>query len=47
MIQINETAARTIGALMAKQDIDEGGLRVGVNLTCIEISSASWVFLAN
>src|ERR1700737_3903608 len=30
MIQISETAARTIRKLMAKQGIDEGGLRVGV-----------------
>ena len=30
MIQITETAARTIRTLMAKQGIDEGGLRVGV-----------------
>src|SRR4030095_13203581 len=30
MIQISETAARRIRALMAKQGIDEGGLRVGV-----------------
>jgi iron-sulfur cluster assembly protein len=30
MIQITETAARKIRALMAKQGIDEGGLRVGI-----------------
>ena len=30
MIQISETAARQIRTLMAKQGIDEGGLRVGV-----------------
>src|SRR5262245_2773614 len=30
MIQISETAARKIRSLMAKQGIDEGGLRVGV-----------------
>jgi iron-sulfur cluster assembly protein len=30
MIQISETAAGKIRALMAKQGIDEGGLRVGV-----------------
>src|SRR3954466_8395459 len=30
MIQISEGAARKIRALMAKQGIDEGGLRVGV-----------------
>ena len=30
MIQISETAARQIRKLMAKQGIDEGGLRVGV-----------------
>ena len=30
MIQITETAARKIRTLMAKQGIDEGGLRVGV-----------------
>jgi iron-sulfur cluster assembly protein len=30
MIQISETAARTIRKLMAKQGINEGGLRVGV-----------------
>jgi iron-sulfur cluster assembly protein len=30
MIQITETAAHTIRKLMAKQGIDEGGLRVGV-----------------
>ena len=30
MIQISETAARKIRTLMAKQGIDEGGLRVGV-----------------
>ena len=30
MIQISETAARRIRVLMAKQGIDEGGLRVGV-----------------
>ncbi len=30
MIQITETAAHKIRALMAKQGIDEGGLRVGV-----------------
>jgi len=30
MIQISETAARQIRALMAKQGLDEGGLRVGV-----------------
>ena len=30
MIEITETAAHKIHALMAKQGIDEGGLRVGV-----------------
>ena len=30
MIEISETAARKIRTLMAKQGIDEGGLRVGV-----------------
>jgi iron-sulfur cluster assembly protein len=30
MIQITELAARKIRALMAKQGIDEGGLRIGV-----------------
>ena len=30
MIQISEGAARKIRTLMAKQGIDEGGLRVGV-----------------
>ena len=30
MIQISETAARKIRTLMAKQGIDDGGLRVGV-----------------
>lgn len=30
MIQITETAAHKIRSLMAKQGIDEGGLRVGV-----------------
>ena len=30
MIQISETAAQTIRKLMAKQGINEGGLRVGV-----------------
>ena len=30
MIQISEVAAHRIRALMAKQGIDEGGLRVGV-----------------
>jgi Fe-S cluster assembly iron-binding protein IscA len=30
MIEISETAARKIRRLMAKQGIDEGGLRVGV-----------------
>jgi iron-sulfur cluster assembly protein len=30
MIEITETAARKIRTLMAKQGIDEGGLRVGV-----------------
>ena len=30
MIQISETAARKIRTLMAKQGINEGGLRVGV-----------------
>ena len=30
MIQISETAARQIRTLMAKQGLDEGGLRVGV-----------------
>jgi len=30
MIQITETAAQKIRTLMAKQGIDEGGLRVGV-----------------
>ena len=30
MIEISETAARTIRTLMAKQGIAEGGLRVGV-----------------
>ena len=30
MIQISDTAARKIRSLMAKQGIDEGGLRVGV-----------------
>jgi iron-sulfur cluster assembly protein len=30
MIQISETAARKIQSLMAKQGIDDGGLRVGV-----------------
>src|SRR5439155_21938139 len=30
MIEITETAARQIRTLMAKQGIDEGGLRVGV-----------------
>lgn len=30
MIQITDTAARKIRALMAKQGIDDGGLRVGV-----------------
>ena len=30
MIQITETAAHTIRRLMAKEGIDEGGLRVGV-----------------
>jgi iron-sulfur cluster assembly protein len=30
MIQISETAAKKIRSLMAKQGIDEGGLRVGV-----------------
>jgi iron-sulfur cluster assembly protein len=30
MIQISETAARQIRKLMAKQGLDEGGLRVGV-----------------
>lgn len=30
MIQITDTAARKIRTLMAKQGIDEGGLRVGV-----------------
>jgi iron-sulfur cluster assembly protein len=29
MIQISETAARQIRTLMAKQGLDEGGLRVG------------------
>ena len=29
-IEISETAARKIRTLMAKQGIDEGGLRVGV-----------------
>jgi iron-sulfur cluster assembly protein len=30
MIQISETAAKKIRSLMAKQGIDEGGLRVGI-----------------
>ena len=30
MIEITETAARKIRTLMAKQGLDEGGLRVGV-----------------
>ena len=30
MIQISETAACRIRALMARQGLDEGGLRVGV-----------------
>jgi iron-sulfur cluster assembly protein len=30
MIQMTETAARKIRALMARQGLDEGGLRVGV-----------------
>src|SRR3954464_2515948 len=30
MIEISETAAKKIRTLMAKQGIDEGGLRVGV-----------------
>jgi iron-sulfur cluster assembly protein len=30
MIQISDTAARKIRALMAKQGIEDGGLRVGV-----------------
>jgi iron-sulfur cluster assembly protein len=30
MIQITDTAAKKIRSLMAKQGIDEGGLRVGV-----------------
>jgi iron-sulfur cluster assembly protein len=30
MIQISETAARKIRTLMAKQGLEEGGLRVGV-----------------
>jgi iron-sulfur cluster assembly protein len=30
MIQISETAAHKIRTLMAKQGIDEGGLRVGI-----------------
>jgi iron-sulfur cluster assembly protein len=30
MIEITETAARKIRSLMAKQGLDEGGLRVGV-----------------
>ena len=30
MIEISETAARKIRTLMAKQGIDDGGLRVGV-----------------
>ena len=30
MIQISETAARQIRSLMAKQGLEEGGLRVGV-----------------
>ena len=30
MIQISETAARKIRTLMARQGVDEGGLRVGV-----------------
>ena len=30
MIQISETAAQQIRSLMAKQGIDEGGLRVGI-----------------
>ena len=30
MMTITETAARQIHALMVKQGIDEGGLRVGV-----------------
>jgi iron-sulfur cluster assembly protein len=30
MIQISETAAKKIQTLMAKQGIDDGGLRVGV-----------------
>src|ERR1700745_4217920 len=30
MIQISETAARRIRSLMAKQGIDEGGLRVAI-----------------
>jgi iron-sulfur cluster assembly protein len=30
MIQITETAARKMRALMARQGIDDGGLRVGV-----------------
>ncbi len=30
MIEITETAARTIRTLMAKQGIQEGGLRVGI-----------------
>ena len=30
MVQITETAAHTIRKLMAKEGIDEGGLRVGV-----------------
>jgi iron-sulfur cluster assembly protein len=30
MIQISETAAQKIRTLMAKQGLDEGGLRVGV-----------------
>src|SRR4029453_140039 len=30
MIEISETAARKIRTLMAKQGLDEGGLRVGV-----------------
>ena len=30
MIQITETAARTIRKLMAQQGVEEGGLRVGV-----------------
>ena len=30
MIEISETAARKIQSLMAKQGIDDGGLRVGI-----------------